>query len=62
MSDNGGNWVPRSDVYAIEIVLTLDGQSVRRRYEAPTADEVIALAQRAGEKMECVEPIVVETK
>jgi hypothetical protein len=36
-------------VYAITIEITVDSQTVRNRYEAPTAEEVIRLAELAGE-------------
>lgn len=48
----GETFQPRPSVYAIEIEIASDGTTVRTRYEAPTADEVVALAERSGERFE----------
>lgn len=47
--DSDQTYRVQPSVYAIEVTATCDGQAVTHRYEAPTVDEVIALAKRGGE-------------
>lgn len=53
---------PRPKSYVIETTVTIDGQSIHRRYEAPSQDEVVKLAERCGEVLEPVtQPVEIKT-
>lgn len=49
-------------VYVIETTITIDYQTIHRRYEAPTEDEVVRLAVRCGESFEPVAVFVEEKR